>query len=88
MCKWWNGTHVKNELIHQNTMLKFYGQIFGIQFVMDFKSCTKTHVESRINSMDSIRQFEKIWWLNSEMYIKYETSEGSLSYVENNDLDP
>jgi hypothetical protein len=54
MCKWWNGTHVKNELIHQNTMLKFYGQIFGIQFVMDFKSCTKTHVESRINSVDSI----------------------------------
>jgi len=36
MCKWWNETHVKNELIHQNTMLKFHGQIFGIQFVMDF----------------------------------------------------
>jgi hypothetical protein len=49
MCKWWNGTHVKNEFIHQNTMLKFHGQIFGIQFVMDFKNCTKTFVQSRIN---------------------------------------
>jgi len=36
MCKWWNGIHVKNELKHQNIMLKFHGQIFGIQFVMDF----------------------------------------------------
>jgi hypothetical protein len=36
MCKWWNGIHVKNELTYQNTMLKFHGQIFGIEFVMDF----------------------------------------------------
>ena len=34
-----------------------------------------------------IRQFEKIWWLNIEMCIKYEASEGSPSFVENNDLD-
>jgi len=33
MMKW---IHVKNELIHQNIMLKFHGQIFGIQFVTDF----------------------------------------------------
>jgi hypothetical protein len=40
----WSHIYVKNELIHQNIMLKFHGQIFGIQFVMDLKNCTKTHV--------------------------------------------
>ncbi len=40
--------HVKNEHIHQNTMLKFHDQIFDIQFVMEFLSCTKTLVWSRI----------------------------------------
>ncbi len=34
-----------------------------------------------------IRQFEKIGWLNFEMYIKYEAFKGSPSFVENNDLD-
>jgi hypothetical protein len=32
-------------------------------------------------------QFEKIWRLNFETYIKYETYEGSPSFVENNYLD-
>jgi len=29
---------------------------------------------------------KKIWWLNFEMYIKYETFKGSPSFLENNDL--
>jgi len=41
MCKWWNGTHVKNEPTYQNIMLKFHGQIFGIEFVMEFWNCIK-----------------------------------------------
>jgi len=30
--------------------------------------------------------FEKNWWLNFEMYNKYETFKGSPSFLENNDL--
>jgi len=35
-------------------MLKFHGQIFGIQLVMDFKSCTKTHpVKDKLNGLNT-----------------------------------